>query len=146
MALAIHSACSSDREQILNLYACTGRPLRAHLDLSEYFVALVEGRVVGCAGIHRFDSGGYFFGLTVDRAYRRRGIGAALTRTAIDGVHSSGAAFVIALAMFWNVRFFQKLGFHLAPRHDLPKAVQELADFQDPTYRRSAVLFQDLRA
>jgi amino-acid N-acetyltransferase len=143
MAFTIGSACSPDREQILNLYACTGRPPRAHLDLSEYFVARVEAKVVGCAGIHRFDSGGYFFGLTVDREYRRQGIGAALTRTAVDGVHSSGGEFVIALAMFWNVRFFQNLGFHLTPRRDLPKVIQQLADFQDPTYRRSSVLFQD---
>ena len=59
-------------------------------------------------------------------------------------VRDFGGSRAIALAMFWNINFFRKLGFHTAPRDSLSFAIRDLSDFRDVRYRRSAVVQKSL--
>jgi ribosomal protein S18 acetylase RimI-like enzyme len=99
---------------------------------------------VGCAAVQlvMLDSGleGYLYGLAVRKEFQRKGIGAALTEARMERVRANDGTRGIALAMFWNIGFFKKLGFETVRRHDLLPAILELPDFVDVRYRRSAVV------
>lgn len=100
--------------------------------------------LVGCAAVRLTSTGGYLYGLAVRRENQRRGIGSALTHARVHRVREDGGRLAAVLAMFWNVRFFKRLGFRLTPRKELAPSIQQLADFRDPLYRRSAALVLSL--
>jgi N-acetylglutamate synthase-like GNAT family acetyltransferase len=140
----IRPAERSDVREIRSLYRLTGRPRRALVRSAEYFVSVEDGRLVGCAAVRSVGDDGYLYGLAVDPAYRRRGIGSALTVARLRRVSTSGGTTAVVLAMFWNVRFFKRLGFTLLRRDCLLRDFRRLADLRNPLYRRSAVLSHDL--
>jgi len=87
---------------------------------------------------------GYLYGLAVQKSFHRKGAGRALTEARVDRVRDFGGSQAIALAMFWNISFFRKLGFDTVPRDSLSLAMRDLSDFRDARYRRSAVLRRSL--
>lgn len=127
-----------------DLYRRTGRPARRTLRVAEYLVAIQRGNVVGCAGVRSVKDAGYLYGLVVHPDWRRRGIGSNLTRARLDRLRRGRSNTAVVLAMFWNVRFFRRLGFELVRRESLPLALQRIADLRNPVYRRSAVLWHHL--
>src|SRR5260370_18934447 len=135
----IQSAADSDLDHIQQLYTRMRRPTRAVLRAEEYLVASVGDRFVGCAGAHLVDGAGYLYGLAVMPEFQKQGMGSALTLGRVERVASAGGKFAVALAMFWNLRFFRKLGFDLIRRVDLPAAVSDLADFRSPQLKRSCI-------
>jgi N-acetylglutamate synthase-like GNAT family acetyltransferase len=140
----VFSARSGDVSEIQEIYVALRRPKRPSVRLEDYFVARHCGSLVGCAAVRlvAVDSGleGYLYGLAVRKEFQRKGIGAALTQARMECVRASQGTRVIALAMFWNVAFFKRLGFETVSRHDLSPTILELPDFADVRYRRSAVV------
>ena len=140
----VSSARSGDISQIQESYLALRRPKRPDLRLEDYLVARHCGSLVGCAAVQlvMLDSGleGYLYGLAVRKEFQRKGIGAALTEARMERVRANDGTRGIALAMFWNIGFFKKLGFETVRRHDLLPAILELPDFVDVRYRRSAVV------
>lgn len=143
MLVDIQPARPEDRQEIRRVYLSLGRPPR-RIQISDFLVARDGDSVKGCAAVRPFAGGGYLYGLAVEREWQRRGIGAALTRGRLERIRSAGGKLAVVMAMFWNVGFFRKLGFDLVQRSELPPAVMRLPDFRDPTYKRSAVLWQRL--
>jgi N-acetylglutamate synthase-like GNAT family acetyltransferase len=141
----IRPAQKSDVPGIRDLYRSTGRPRRAVVRSAEYFVAFEDQRLVGCAAVRPVGDGGYLYGLAVHSDYRRRRIGSALTVARLRRVRQRGGKVAIVLAMFWNVRFFKRLGFELIRRDGLPRIYRRITDLRDPLYRRSAVLSHGLK-
>ncbi len=139
----IRPADSTDVPQIRHLYHRAGRPRRPCVRFAEYIIAEDEGHVVGCAAVRSVGNGGYLYGLCVHPDWRCRGIGSALTKARLRRVASKGGGPAVALAMFWNVRFFRRLGFALAKRDRLPRIWRRVSDLSNPTYRRSAVMWHD---
>jgi N-acetylglutamate synthase-like GNAT family acetyltransferase len=84
-----------------------------HLHLAErLFVARnAENCIIGCAAIERRGSRVYLQSLSVDRRYRRKGIGSRLVQATFD-VLKEGDIFV-ALTLFWNNPFYRGLGFSM---------------------------------
>lgn len=140
----IRPARRSDAPEIRELYRLTGRPRRGAVRCAEYFVSVEDRRVVGCAAVRAIGDGGYLYGLAVHPDYRRKRIGSALTLARLRRVRHDGGTVAIVLVMFWNVRFFKRLGFKLVPRDLLPHTFRRVADLRNPVYRRSAVLSHDL--
>jgi amino-acid N-acetyltransferase len=96
--------------------------------------------VIGCAAVRKNGDVGYLYGLAVDKAWRRRGIGHALTEERLDWLRNEAASTAYVLAMFWNVRFFRKHGFELADR-SLARELEHLhGDFSQSWSARSALL------
>ncbi len=139
MTFEIRAAEPSDLGAIRRLYQTLNRPKR-QIRTSEYLVAANISGVIGCAAVQPFRGGGYLYGLAVDRVWQRQGVGSRLTRARLDRVRDWGAEVAIVMAMFWNVRFFLRLGFGSIRRDDLPAAAKRLHDFRNPLYKHSAVL------
>jgi N-acetylglutamate synthase-like GNAT family acetyltransferase len=130
-----------EASQIRRLHEELRRPKRP-VRVSEYLVAVDAERVVGCAAVRMFQGGGYLYGLGVKRELRRRGVGSALTRARVTAICQADGHIAVVLAMFWNVKFFKNLCFQSVRRADLPAIIRHLADFKNPVYKHSAVLWQ----
>ncbi len=138
--VTIRPARRSDLHAIHQLRTQVGRPSRRVIRISEYLVATQGPVLVGCAAVHPTSAGGYLYGLAVRRASQRQGIGAALTLARLERIRRRGGGIAVVLAMFWNVKFFSRLGFQLTKRDDLPAPARRISDMRDPLYRRSAVM------
>ncbi len=146
--IIVAPAGESDIAAIQRIYASLRRPPRPLLDVAEFLVARDDERVVGCAGVHAVDPGGpevtakegYLYGLAVQREFQRKGVGRALTEARVERVRTFGGERAVALAMFWNAKFFRSLGFDTTPRKSLSRTLLALPDFTDSVYRHSAVM------
>lgn len=145
MLFSIRPASPSDRPAIRRMHRSLNRPER-QIRISEYLVAAGNDQILGCAAVRLFPWGGYLYGLAVQHDSQRSGIGAALTRARMAAIRNSDGDLAVAMAMFWNVGFFRKLGFATVRRDELPSQIRRLADFRSPLYRRSAVLYSKVAA
>jgi len=136
----IRRASDDDDLAILALHKALNRPSREDSRTSEYFVASTAESVIGCAAVRKNGDVGYLYGLAVDKAWRRRGIGHALTQERLDWLRKETTNSAYVLAMFWNVRFFKKHGFELADRSLVRELAHLHADFLQGWSARSALL------
>lgn len=136
-------ALPAEATEIRKIHQELGRPKR-QVRVSEYLVAVDSQHVLACAAVRIFKGGGYLYGLAVERKSQRCGTGSALTRARLALIQQRGQSLAVVLAMFWNVKFFRELGFQGVKRQALPLAVRRLADFRNPDYKHSAVLWQPL--
>jgi N-acetylglutamate synthase-like GNAT family acetyltransferase len=136
----ITRASDGDAPAILALHKVLNRPPRVDSRTSEYFVAWTEGKVIGCAAVRKNGDVGYLYGLAVDKSWRRRGVGHALTQQRLDWLRNEAANSAYVLAMFWNVRFFRKHGFQLADRSLRCELAHLHGDFSQSWTVRSALL------
>ena len=141
---SIRRATGRDSEDVNQLQKNLRRPQRSDSVISEYFVAVSEQRIVGCAAVRERDGIGYLYGLAVEKSWRRMGIGHALTTTRLEWLRGRNILSGFVLAMFWNIRFFKKHGFRLTNREKVNDLQQLHGDFCDLWSKRSALLFVDL--
>jgi len=139
----IRKARTADWPDILRLQSLNNRPARRDSIVSDYFVAFVSDELVGSCAIRANADAGYLYGLVVSRQWRKRGIGHALTSECLGHLQSSQVRKVLALAMFWNIRFFRKHGFSVIKRTSLPNDAAIHHDFSEDWSRRSTLLCVD---
>jgi amino-acid N-acetyltransferase len=91
-------------------------------------VARSGNRIVGSAALEFYDEGALLRSVVVDAEHRGAGIGAALTRTAIDLATRRG---VLALYLLTTAaeRFFPHFGFEIVDRADVPLGVTASEEF-----------------
>jgi amino-acid N-acetyltransferase len=88
----------------------------------EYSLALTEGRVVGVGALHVFWRDlAEIRSLAVEKAYTGQGIGARLVGMLVDEARGLKCPRVFTLT--YQVGFFEKLGFYLADKKDMPHKV-----------------------
>jgi N-acetylglutamate synthase-like GNAT family acetyltransferase len=136
----IGKARRSDCRAIRHIYRESNNPRAHSIRIRDYFVVRAVHGIVGCAAVREIGDGGYLYGLTVCKEWRRRGIGSALVRERLKWLSRNGANFAVLLTMFWNVRFFRQSGFRTVPRKGLPAMCARLADFRSPRNRHCAVM------
>jgi N-acetylglutamate synthase-like GNAT family acetyltransferase len=140
MKWTIRRASGADCAAILALHGALNRPAREDSCGSEYFVASTAESVIGCAAVRKNRDLGYLYGLCVDKAWRRQGVGHALTQERLDWLLAEAVNSAYVLAMFWNVRFFKKHGFELVDRSLLRELSHLHGDFSQSWSARSALL------
>jgi N-acetylglutamate synthase-like GNAT family acetyltransferase len=145
MQVEIRIARVQDCDLIQALQRELSRPLREQYCAREYLIAWREGIAVGCAATSLHQNGGYFYGLAVKREWQRQGIGGQLMEARVDALLDLRAEYAVALAMFWNSRFFRNHGFAPVKRSDLPLSASCHEDLSNPAYRRSAVMLRNLK-
>jgi N-acetylglutamate synthase-like GNAT family acetyltransferase len=140
----MRKATARDRTDIVQLQERLHRPARSDSSILEYFVAECEGKIIGCAGVRKRNSFGYLYGLVVDKPWRRKGVGHALTQQRLDWLSHENVRSVFVLAMFWNVKFFKKHCFTLTDKEKSRMLAGLHRDFVDPWSSRSALLSLEL--
>ena len=144
---SIRRAAPAEWESILKLQERLNRPRRSDSVCSEYFVAVSGGDIVGCAAVRKRERVGYLYGLAVDKPWRRRGIGHALTEVRLDWLREQNAQVALVMTMFWNVGFFKKHQFSLANRRQMTTELELLhSDFSDTWSRKSALLSVEIHS
>ncbi len=138
---SIRRATADDRNGIAQLQKRLHRPSRSDSAILEYFVAESDGKIVGCAAVRKRNGLGYLYGLVVDKPWRRKGVGHAMTQKRLDWLRDENVLSVFVMAMFWNIRFFKKHGFTLANKEKSHGLTQLHSDFSDHWSNRSALLF-----
>lgn len=81
---------------------------------SQYLVAEVEGRVVGCCGVTNVSGDGEIDNVVVDEAYRNRGIATALLRETLRRGYAMGVeAFTleVRISNAPAIHIYEKAGF-----------------------------------
>jgi amino-acid N-acetyltransferase len=100
-------------------------------DVSEFWVAEVDGRVLGCGALHvLWEDLGEIRTVATDREARARGVGRALCETVIEEARMLGLSRLFVLT--FEVSFFSGLGFEPIEELDLtPEAFGELRKSYD---------------
>lgn len=142
--IQIRKARSGDRATIRQLYLGIKSPHARRIAIDEYFVALSEKNIIGCAAIRRIQNGGYLYGRAVVKEWRCQGIGTALLAERLQSLRHEGMRTAVGLVMFWNISVFRKMGFRIIRRADLPRQYVSLADFRNRRNRYCATLWIDL--
>ena len=142
MEVAIRRAERADLDEILSIHQELKRPSRDRYSLTDFLVAEANGAVIGCAGSELHEDGAYFYGLAVRRKWQRQGVGGMLMQARLDALERTGAEYAVALAMFWNSRFFRKFLFAPVKRQEIPLSAQVIPELVDPRFRRSAVMLR----
>jgi N-acetylglutamate synthase-like GNAT family acetyltransferase len=133
-------AREEDWPAIVALQSAEHRPKHEGSRVSEYFVAKVGDDLVGCVAGRHSGGIGYLYGLVVGKNWRRRGIGHALTDKCLSHLQTRNASQVLALAMFWNVRFFKRHNFIVVKRSTFPGLMDLHGDFCEAWGCHSALL------
>jgi N-acetylglutamate synthase-like GNAT family acetyltransferase len=148
-ALVIRRANRRDFVKISRLNTLTKRPQRTDTRFLEYFVAEISADIVGCAALRCRRDLAYLYGLTVHPRWRRKGIGHSLTSHRLEAARAQEVNIAYVLAMFWNVKFFERHGFRLTGKGCAAQLQWLHLDFDDKWCRHSALLaltFEDLAA
>lgn len=140
----IRRATQADSKRISSFQRLLNRPQRSESIASEYFLAEVDGEIIGCAAVRSREGTGYLYGLVVSKQWRRHGVGHALTHCRLDWLCERAAVKAFVLAMFWNIRFFKRHGFELADRRMKPSLANLHQDFVDKWSLHSVLLMVDL--
>lgn len=113
--------------RIINTYASQGKMLprshhRLYGDLRSFTVATVEGRVVGCGGLHvTWEDLAEVRSLAVEPEWVGRGVGRRLVERLLEEARALGVPRVFALT--YQQAFFARLGFSVVQRETLPHKI-----------------------
>ena len=144
MQIEIRKGIEQDSDTIHEIQRELRRPSRAECMAREYLIAWRGGVAVGCAATALHAEGGYFYGLAVRREWQRKGLGSQLMEARLDALRALQADYAVALAMFWNSRFFRRHGFAPVKRNLLPASALHQPDLTNPAYARSAAMLRSL--
>jgi N-acetylglutamate synthase-like GNAT family acetyltransferase len=140
----IRKARKHDWRGIAQLHCSQNRPIRRDSSVSDYFVALASEELIGTSAVRFKADTGYLYGLVVERQWRKQGIGHALICACLNHLREARVRRVLALVMFWNIRFFRKHGFTVIERTSVPAAAGIHGDFCQEWSRRSTLLCADI--
>ena len=110
-------ADAGDRPEIEALLAACGLPPDG-LDDTELLVARLDGVLVGCAGLERWGDVALLRSVAVAEPYRKTGLGSLLVRARL--VDAPRPSYLLTLSA---QTYFERLGFTVVPRAELPAAL-----------------------
>src|SRR5262245_12518716 len=120
MAITIDRATSADGAEILDLLTRSALPPDGVLDhLETAFVARDNGRIVASAVLEIYKDGALLRSVAVDSAFRGRGVGHQLTKSALDLSATLGLPAVYLLTTTAE-GFFPKFQFAPIERAQVP--------------------------
>lgn len=126
-SVVIREATPRDQEAIRALLSAADLPLDGVAE-TQFTVAVHEGRVVGSAGLEIHGDSALLRSVAVDPAWRGRGVGEALVRSALDAASACKLDPVVLLtttAPSWFPRF----GFERIERGDVPPSLLTSVEF-----------------
>jgi amino-acid N-acetyltransferase len=112
---------------IINGYASQGKMLprshhRLYSDLRDFYVATVDGRVVGCGGLSiTWADLAEVRSLAIEPGYVHQGIGRQIVKRLLAEARELGLPRVFALT--YQQAFFERMGFTVVSRDTLPHKI-----------------------
>ena len=116
-----------DMQKLINSFADRGELLPRSLnqlyeDIRDFFVAEVEGRLIGACALHvNWGDLAEVKALVVDEEFQGKGLGKQLVQTCLDEARALGISRVFALT--YKPDFFRRLGFQSIDKAELPHKV-----------------------
>ncbi|HJY98492.1 MAG TPA: GNAT family N-acetyltransferase [Patescibacteria group bacterium] len=78
------------------------------------------GKLVGCMALERRGNLVHIQSLSVDKGFRKRGIAKSLIGKGFENYLSSEDT-MTALTLFWNIRIYERMGFHKVNAAEMKK-------------------------
>jgi amino-acid N-acetyltransferase len=128
IGVTISKAIASDFDVIEALLDREHLPLDGLRRADVVLIARSGNRIVGSAALEFYDEGALLRSVAVNAEDRGAGIGAELTRTAIDLATRRGVPALYLLTTTAE-RFFPRFGFEIVDRADVSKGVQSSPEF-----------------
>ena len=116
-----------DMQKLINFFADRGELLPRSLnqlyeDIRDFMVLEEDGRILGTCALHvNWGDLAEVKALTVDPSLQGRGMGRKLVETCLHEAVELGISRIFCLT--YKPEFFQKLGFRLVDKSDLPQKV-----------------------
>ena len=135
----------ADRRDILGLLALVGLPREGATDhIGNFFVARdKQGRLIGCAGLERYDGVGLLRSVGVSPSHRGAGLGSEITAALLDEAAKTGIKEVVLLTATARDFFARRFGFAEADRGGYDERLSASREWSLP--RCSSAVFMRLR-
>ena len=143
--ITIERANRSDLPDVLALLRANSLPtdgVAEHVDT--FFVARLDGKVLGTAGLEWYEDGALLRSVAVAASSRGAGLGLALTRAALEAAEGRGTEAVFLLTTTAD-RFFPRFGFERITREDVPVSVRRSVEFASACPESAVVMRRVLR-
>lgn len=118
-----------------------GELTAAQVTPQRYWIAEVDGRIVGCA---KLDFHGREVAIlnncAVHKEYRRQGIGGAFIAMRLMEARRRGKKIAALCTMYYHFRHYKKFGFRTQPRAKLTESVRSYPKFTAKRYMKCAVM------
>ncbi|MCL5039708.1 MAG: arsenic resistance N-acetyltransferase ArsN2 [Firmicutes bacterium] len=139
------SPVQTDWPQIATLLSESGLPQAgAQEHLAGFLLAFRQGRLVGTAGLERYDNAALLRSVAVAEGERGKGLGQELVRRLLDQARVEGKEMVVLLTTT-AASFFPRFGFRTVTREDIPPSVRASQEFQGACPASAAVMMLNLR-
>ncbi len=126
----VRSATPEDMGALRDLLAASGLPVSdVGLANQAFVVAVLEGRVVGCAGAERYGSAALLRSLAVAVEQRGRGLGDLLLRRGVEEARRGGARDLYALTTTIEPLLARR-GFVRVDRTEVPDDMRRSREFE----------------
>lgn len=127
--VALRRAGAADHEAVEALLRDSELPTTGVTEwLDRFWVAEHEDRIVGVAGMERYESGGLLRSVAVADGWRSSGIGRALVDKVLEEGRAAGVQEVYLLTTTAE-HYFPRLGFACLARDAVPVPVRASAEF-----------------
>ena len=127
--LSMRGARPGDLARLQELLSLCGLPFDGVADhLRAFLVARDGDRLAGSVGLERHGTDGLLRSLAVHPDYRRTGLGARLTRRALEKARRLGLRRLFLLTETAS-EYFLRFEFRPVPREQAPPALQESVEF-----------------
>lgn len=144
MSVKILHANNQQRQRVISLLEEEKLPVSDLPDsLDQFFVALDGERVIGSIGIERFEHFGLLRSLVVNKEFRNRNIASLLTETLEKFAKSTGVDSLYLLTET-APRYFEKKGYRIIKREEVPAAVQISSEFSHVCPQSAVVMKKTL--
>jgi amino-acid N-acetyltransferase len=143
----LRPAAARDRAAIRALLERASLPT-ADLDVAadlSFWAAADGDRLVGVVGLERYGAVGLLRSLVVAPEYRDRGLGVALVAELERAAHAAGVERLVLLTQT-RQSYFERLGYVLVDRAEVPDALQATAEFRTLCPSSAACLTKALTA
>ncbi|QHV94613.1 arsenic resistance N-acetyltransferase ArsN2 [Spirosoma endbachense] len=99
-------------------------------DLADFVIAKDARKSIGVAGLERFNEVGLLRSVAVDPAFQGKQIGAQLVGRILETARAVGLREVYLITTTAD-RYFERYGFQVVNRQDVPVAIQQTQQFSD---------------
>lgn len=127
--MQVFKAMEQNRNEITSLLQANKLPSEDLPDsLSDFYIVVDEGEVIGLIGMERYGQHGLLRSMVVHPDYRNRHIAETLVRTLEDQATASGISNMYLLTETAD-KYFSKKGYHTISREDVPNEVKASSEF-----------------